>query len=140
VPAISSVKISTLLLFARIFPGRQFRLVLWSVGIFIATYSGIQILAAIFQCRPVRGAWEATIKAECIQINLVFMILAGMNVLTDIILLCAPLPTLWGLQMARAMRLQLIGIFCIGGLYVAYPSYFFKTIIRPSRVSDTNGI
>jgi len=140
VPAISSVKISTLLLFARIFPGRQFRLVLWSVGIFIATYSGIQILAAIFQCRPIRGAWETTIKAECIQINLVFMVLAGMNVLTDIILLCAPLPTLWGLQMARAMRLQLIGIFCIGGLYVAFPPYYFKTTMRPSRVSDTNGI
>lgn len=68
------------------------------------------------------------------------MVLAGMNVLTDIILLCAPLPTLWGLQMARAMRLQLIGIFCIGGLYVAFSSYYFKTTMRPSRVSDTNGI
>ena len=89
---------------------------LWAVGLFIATYSGIQLLTSIFQCRPVRAAWDTTVKGECIQINLVFMILAGINVLTDIILLLAPLPTLWGLQMAKAMKLQLIGIFCIGGL------------------------
>ncbi|MCJ1280168.1 hypothetical protein MMC21_007995 [Puttea exsequens] len=114
-PAISSVKISTLLLFNRIFPIRRFRILLWSVGIFIVTYSAIQVLATIFQCRPIRAAWDTTVKAQCIQINLLFMIMAGMNVLTDIILLIAPLPTLWSLQMPRAMKYQLMGIFCIGG-------------------------
>ena len=129
VPAISSVKISTLLLFARIFPGRKFRLLLWSVGIFVAMYSGIQILTAIFQCRPIRGAWDTTVKAQCIKINLVFMILAGMNVLTDLIILCAPLPMIWGLQMQKTMKLQLMGIFSVGGLYVPFLYWMFCLVL-----------
>ena len=121
-PAISSVKISTLLLFTRIFPGRGFRILLYTVGTFVATYSGIQILTAIFQCRPVEAAWEHIPEAKCIQINMVFMILAGFNVLTDFILLLAPLPTLWKLQMQLETKLQLMGIFCVGGLYANYPT------------------
>ena len=44
----ASVKVSTLLLYLRIFPGRQFRLWLWSVGLFVATYTGVQVLGSIF--------------------------------------------------------------------------------------------
>ena len=54
--AIASVKISTLLLFSRIFPGRRFRLLLWSVGIIVTTYTAIQILIDIFQCQPIESA------------------------------------------------------------------------------------
>ncbi|KAK3173075.1 hypothetical protein OEA41_006404 [Lepraria neglecta] len=122
-PAIASVKISTLLLFSRIFPGRHFRLWLWSVGLFVAIYSGIQVLSVIFQCRPIQGAWNPFIKAQCIQINLVFMILAGMNVLTDFMLLIAPLPAIWGLQMRKGMKIQLMSIFCIGGFICVVSIY-----------------
>lgn len=121
-PAIASVKISTLFLFSRIFPGRQFRILLHTVGIFVITYSGIMVLGAIFQCIPVRGGWDTTVKAKCIKINMLWMIMAGMNVLTDFVLLCAPLPTLWGLQMPRAMKGQLMAIFGIGGLYAGSTS------------------
>lgn len=54
-PAIASVKISTLFLFSRIFPGRHFRILLYTVGIFVIIYSGIMVLGAIFQCIPIRG-------------------------------------------------------------------------------------
>ena len=117
-PAIASVKVSTLFLYSRIFPGRDFRLLLYTVGLFVITYSGIMVLSAIFQCVPIQGGWDTTLKAKCIEINLLWMIMAGMNVLTDFILLLAPLPTLWGLQMQRAVKAQVIGVFCIGGLCV----------------------
>ena len=83
----------------------------------MTTYSGIMVLTAIFQCRPIHAAWDVTIEAQCIKINLAWMIMAGLNVLTDFILLIAPLPTLWRLQMPSETKLQLMGIFCIGGLY-----------------------
>ena len=44
--------------------------------------------------------------------------MGGMNVLTDLIILFTPLPMIWGLQMQKAMKLQLMGIFSVGGLYV----------------------
>ena len=41
-----------------------------------------------------------------------------MNVLTDFALLLVPIPELWSLQMRRDHKIQLIGIFSIGGLFV----------------------
>ena len=54
------------------------------------------------------------------------MIMAGFNVLTDLSLLVAPLPTIWSLQMRKGMKLQLMGLFCVGGLYVATPLQLFS--------------
>ena len=54
-------------------------------------------------------------------INLFSMIMARINVLTDLILLVTPLLIIWSLQMHKAMKLQLTGIFCVGGLYFATP-------------------
>ena len=114
------MKISTLLLFARIFPGQKFKRMLWAVGIFISTYSAIMILAMIFQCRPINRVWDPTIKADCIDISKVWTVMASMNVLTDFLILCLPLPQLWKLQMRRETKIQLIGIFSIGSLSVPH--------------------
>lgn len=117
-PTIGIVKISTLLLFARIFPGKKFKRMLWAVGLFISTYSAVMVITMIFQCRPVNRVWDATVKAECIDISKVWIVMASMNVLTDFFILCLPLPQLWKLQMRRGTKLQLTGIFSIGSLSV----------------------
>lgn len=117
-PAIGAVKISTLLLFGRIFPGRKFRNVLWSIGIFVFIYTSVSVFAEIFQCRPIRGVWDITINADCIQLKIIAMFMGGSNVLTDLLILCAPLPQLWKLQMPKNTKYQIIAIFGIGGLFV----------------------
>lgn len=119
-PSIGVVKISTLLLFARIFPSQKFRRMLLAVGVFISTYSAVMVIMLIFQCRPVNRAWDPTVKADCIDVSKVLTVIASMNVLTDFLLLCLPLPQLWKLQMRRETKLQLIGIFSIGSLSVPH--------------------
>lgn len=130
-PAIGAVKISTLLLFARIFPDRKFKRALWAIGIFLSIYTAILVIAAIFQCRPISGAWDPTIKANCIQIKLVLMSIGGLNVLTDLFLLIAPLPQLWKLHIRNDTKYQLIGIFSIGG---------FATIVSIYRIPKLNDL
>ena len=44
--------------------------------------------------------------------------MGSLNVITDFLILCLPLPRLWKLQMSRETKLQLIGILSIGSLYV----------------------
>lgn len=117
-PIIGVVKISTLLLFGRIFPGQTFKHMLWAVGLFISTYSAVMVTTMIFQCRPLNRVWDPTIKADCIDISKVWIVMASLNVLTDFLLFCLPLPQLWKLQMRRETKLQLIGIFSIGSLFV----------------------
>lgn len=72
----------------------------------------------IFQCRPIEGAWNPTLDADCVQIKAFWIVMGIMNVLTDFALLFAPLPQLWALQMRRDTKIELIGIFSIGGLLV----------------------
>lgn len=119
-PAMGAIKISTLLLFARIFPGQKFQRMLWAVGLFISTYSSIMVIAMIFQCRPLNRVWDPTVKAECIEINKVWIVMGSLNVVTDFLLLCLPLPQIWKLQMRRETKLQLISIFSIGSLSVTH--------------------
>ena len=115
-----AIKISTLLLFARIFPGQKFQRMLWAVGLFISTYSSIMVIAMIFQCRPLNRVWDPTVKAECIEINKVWIVMGSLNVVTDFLLLYLPLPQIWKLQMRRETKLQLISIFSIGSLSVTH--------------------
>ena len=117
------VKISTLLLFGRIFPVQKFHLILRAVGLFISLYCIISVVIMVFQCRPSKGAWNPTIKSDCIDINKFLIFMGSMNVLTDFLLLCLPLPQLWKLQMHRKTKMQVIGIFSIGNLFVAQSSF-----------------
>ncbi|CAF9905470.1 MAG: hypothetical protein ALECFALPRED_000631 [Alectoria fallacina] len=126
-----AIKISTLLLFARIFPGQKFQRMLWAVGLFISTYSSIMVIAMIFQCRPLNRVWDPTVKAECIEINKVWIVMGSLNVVTDFLLLCLPLPQIWKLQMRRETKLQLISIFSIGS---------FVTVVSTYRITQLRGL
>ena len=128
-PAMGLVKISTLLLFGRIFPVQKFHLILRAVGLFISVYSLISVIIMIFQCRPLKGAWDPTIKPDCIPLSNFLIFMGSMNVLTDFLLLCLPLPQLWRLQMRRGTKMQVIGIFSIGGLSVTQ-SLFVSSAYR----------
>ena len=114
--AIGTVKISTCLLFLRLIPRRGFQLFLISLATFIGLYCFITIMITVFQCRPVAGAWDPTVISTCINISLAWEIMGAFNVLTDVALLLAPLPHLWGLHVPLRQKVQVIGIFCIGGL------------------------
>ena len=119
---IGVVKISTLLLLTRIFPGQKFKRTLWAVALFILIYSAIMVITTFFQCRPLTKFWDSTIRAECIDITKVWIIVANLNVLTNLLLLCVPLPELQELQTHHGTELQLIGILGIGGLSVTQHS------------------
>ena len=150
-PPMALAKISTLLLFARIFPNQTFKRILWALGLFISTYSAIIVITIIFQCKPIKRVWDPTVEAECIDINTTWNVLCSLTVLTDILLLCLPLPQLWKLQMPRGTKLQVIGIFSIGSLSVNCARTFDTeltggsspnsvTVISSYRISKLHGL
>ena len=94
---------------------------LWAVGIFIIGYSGVLGGASLVQCIPLNYIWDRTVKGYCLKIPLAATILAAFNVLTDIIILVMPMPLLWKLQMERKEKLQIMGMFLLGGLYASLP-------------------
>ncbi|MCJ1429126.1 hypothetical protein MMC29_007039 [Sticta canariensis] len=121
--AIAAVKISILLLYRRLFPNHRFRIILWSFGVFILTYSTVQLLVTLFQCRPIRGAWDPFIRANCIKLNLEFMIMGSLNVATDVTTLCLPMPLLWRLKISIERRLQVMSMILLGGFVCIVSAY-----------------
>lgn len=116
VPGIAAVKFSVLLLYGRVFPDRQFRAILWGVGGFISIYSTILFFSVIFQCIPIRRAWDFTVPATCINLGLEILIMSALNAATDFVTLCLPLPLLWKLQVHKQRKIQLFAVFLLGGL------------------------
>ncbi len=111
------VKASVLFLYHRVFfVSRNFTRGLWAVGLFVFGYSGILSFASVLQCFPLRHIWDKNVGGYCLAIPLAGTILAIFNVFTDIIILAMPMPLLWKLQMETKEKLQIMGIFLLGGL------------------------
>ena len=116
-PAIACVKLSCLLLYRRVFPSKRFHIVLYVIGGLIFAYSWIIMITAIFQCSPIKAAWDMTVKnPKCIKFNVEVVFFSGLNAATDLITICLPLPLLWKLQLPLEKRIQLMGLFLAGGL------------------------
>lgn len=117
--AMCLVKASVLYLYHCVFfLSRNFTRGLWAVGLFVFGYSGILAVASTLQCFPLRHIWDSNVGGYCLAIPLAGTILAVFNVLTDIIILVMPMPILWRMQRETKEKLQIMGIFLLGGLYV----------------------
>lgn len=77
------------------------------------------MITAVFQCSPIRAAWDMSIEnPKCIKFSLEVVIFAVLNSVTDVLTICLPMPMLWRLKLPLEKRIQLMGVFCAGGLYV----------------------
>lgn len=116
--AVSTVKISILIFYHRIFSfnNRTFTAILWTVGAFIVCYCLTQSIASILACLPVRSNWTPGMDHYCVNIPVAATIIASCNVLSDIVILILPMPLLYRLQKPLGQKLQIMGIFLLGGL------------------------
>ncbi|PGH31333.1 hypothetical protein GX50_05872 [[Emmonsia] crescens] len=113
--SLSFCKVSILLLYSRVFPVAP---VIW-VGrgamIFIAAWAIATIVAGCAICRPFAFNWDQTIPGgKCGDQVLSFTITGVFNLVTDVLVLCLPLPYLVKLQMRLYKKVVLVGVFSIG--------------------------
>ena len=117
-PASTSIKFSVLLLYRRLFPNKRLKIASYCIGVFLIIFALAQMLSVIFQCTPVAALWDPFSHpgASCDNYRPALILFAAVNALTDIIILCLPLPILWHLHTTKTRRRQLIGVFLLGGL------------------------
>ena len=114
--AITTIKLSILLLYARLFPFPHLKRIIWSVSGFVVACWLTIILLTVFQCRPIRAAWDISVKGHCLRLNVAYIVLGTCNTITDMIALCLPMPLIWRLQTDKPRKVQLICVFSLGGL------------------------
>ncbi|KAE8421934.1 hypothetical protein BDV36DRAFT_291750 [Aspergillus pseudocaelatus] len=112
------VKMSILLLYLRIFPIALFRRFdFLCIGFLIVSFL-VTTPMAIWQCRPLRAAWDYDIdNARCLKIASVAYANASLNIITEVLILILPLPVLRTLHVPRRKKIALISVFSVGIMY-----------------------
>lgn len=136
VAALCFVKLSILYFFKTIASHRTLRHVVNGTIIFVGMYSLGATIAAAFQCRKPSDAWNADLyfaqfdtapdpdapKGQCYNPTTYFMFTAALNLLSDVVILLIPIPTLLSLSVPLRQRLALVGIFSVGMLAIVASS------------------
>lgn len=125
------VKFSVLFLYRRIFPQAGFRRILSYYGYFVLLYTVVFLVLDIFHCRPVSQAWHSDNKEACLNMDTIWIVGGSLNAVTDIAALCLPMPLLWRLNIEKEKRIQLMGVFLLGG---------FVCVVSIIRVIELGGL
>lgn len=69
------VKISILLMYYRIFPLPSFRIAAWILSTTTIIWAMTCWLLLLFQCIPIKRAWDPLVPGKCINIRGIFSVL-----------------------------------------------------------------
>ncbi|TVY51764.1 Satratoxin biosynthesis SC1 cluster protein 4 [Lachnellula cervina] len=115
VPTLAGAKLSILFLYRRLSPDKWFRKCVYFMMGVIMCYSIAILFSVIFPCKPISANWDVTITdGKCADKTKIYLATAGLNVITDILILALPIPMVWNLQMPRRRRIGLVGLFALG--------------------------
>ncbi|KAF2644592.1 integral membrane protein [Massarina eburnea CBS 473.64] len=113
--AMSSVKISYLWFYLRIFPHPDFRKYIWMCMSLIIGYWLGSMLQIFLICTPFEMNWNPVIPGgHCASYNVAFVTIGIFNMITDLIIMLLPIPFIRKLQMAPGTKFGLVAIFAIG--------------------------
>jgi hypothetical protein len=111
------IKMTFLLQYFRVFRKVYCMWVAYIVAmVFIGIWCLAQVFICLFGCLPLQSFWELTPGATCWVPPSFLYINAGGTIVTDLIVLLLPLPTVLNLKLRRSQKWGLIGIFGIGGM------------------------
>jgi hypothetical protein len=116
-----AVKTTLLTQYYRLFSVQSVRFTYIAVMVLVIGWSVAQVFVAVFACVPVAAFWDDRVAAgaaTCIPRLTQRYVNAAGNIATEVMVIALPLPAIGGLNLPRAQRLMLMGIFSLGFTYV----------------------
>ena len=114
--AITSIKISILLFYRRLFDVQLFKLITAVIGgVCIAWWLAV-CLVGVFECNPIYGIWDSSAQSTCIDAPHYYIGVAVPNIITDITILVLPVRMVWRLQTSLGQKIALSLTFLTGSL------------------------
>lgn len=124
--ALMLVKISIVVSYLRVFPTVLFRRTMYTLSVAIVAVWICSILVTIFQCKPVRAAWDFTLRRDCLPIVKFFYFTTSFSIFTDFLLCTLPLPVFWKLKLPARQKYIVSVLFGVG---------LFATVASALRIS-----
>jgi hypothetical protein len=113
---VAFVKISIGLLMLRIVVARRYTYIIIGSMVLVALWSLAEWFFVIFQCRPVRFQWDATIEGGICTGNFISAALAfsAMSIVSDWFYALLPVPVLWPLKINLQSKISIGLILSLG--------------------------
>ncbi|RGP63994.1 hypothetical protein FSPOR_8322 [Fusarium sporotrichioides] len=136
----TTMKLSLLFFFLRIFPSRGVRKLLWGAVVFISLNGLTFALVAIFQCQPISHfwtSWDGEHTGRCASVNGVAWSNGAINIASDFWILGIPLFQLRKLNLDWKKKVG-IGMMFSVGTFVTAMSIFRLYACIVAGISQTN--
>ncbi|KAJ2898827.1 hypothetical protein MKZ38_003647 [Zalerion maritima] len=111
---ISTVKLSMMLFYLRVFVNRGLRLATQCAMAFVGTWTVGNILQVFLICRPFRSTYDPTVAGTCGNQVASFIAIGVFNVVTDVLILSLPMSTVWSLKMRTPVKIGITVVFLFG--------------------------
>ncbi|PQE28883.1 integral membrane protein [Rutstroemia sp. NJR-2017a BBW] len=136
--AITFPKLSILAMFLRIFTQRYHRITVTVIASILIASAIATTLVSIFECKPVAFFWDKTIpNGRCPVNSTKFYLWASLpNIITDVMMLILPQPSIWKLHTSRSVKLGISFTFFTGTVLTV--SGLIASILRFSQFAQTN--
>ncbi|CAG9938525.1 unnamed protein product [Clonostachys rosea f. rosea IK726] len=136
-PAAFFTKVSLLLLIARVFTVR--RGISTAINIFISTlfiaYIIIEVLKIII-CIPIQAFWNRSVDGKCFNQPTLFVADTSIAILTDVVILLAPIPLTWSMRLPFKKKIKIISIMGIGGIAVGITIWRVVLVVEYLHATD----
>ena len=88
---------------------------LYVTGVVVIGIGVSAMFATIFQCTPVQAAWDFGIEdGTCFPFSDFLYANAAVSIATDFVLVAAPLPYFWSLNLPARQRVMICILFGVG--------------------------
>ncbi|OAG06920.1 uncharacterized protein CC84DRAFT_1116895 [Paraphaeosphaeria sporulosa] len=117
-----AAKVSLALFYRRLNPNKVFQgFVYFTLFVCLSAYTSI-FFSLLFACKPVAASWDPLLAALpttiCLNRGGIYLAQAVIGIVTDVLLLALPVPTVLKLQMPNKQKLGLVGIFGVGSITI----------------------
>ncbi|KAI0602835.1 hypothetical protein F4775DRAFT_530760 [Biscogniauxia sp. FL1348] len=139
--ALGPTKVSVLLLYRRIFgvDGRRFNVISMSLIIIVVAWTTAFFFTNAFQYTPVDDMWTK-VPTEAhptfAQSTQMFLAQSYADVALDVVIIMLPCPLIWKLNINLKRKLQISGIFLLGGLTVG--ASIARTVVQYGVAREFN--
>jgi hypothetical protein len=111
------LKISILLLYRRLQHGSRGHMIIYILLAFVVAQYIQAFFGTMFICNRIGGSWDlSTLPNGCIDIPTFFLAQAGLNILSDMLLLILPIPVILGLKISTRKRAILLSIVALAAV------------------------
>ncbi len=131
------VKIALLVLTIRVFgvAHRKTLFGIYSLLTIVVLYYVSGLVVKICICMPISAYWRGETD-KCLNQSAIITTDAIISVISDLAILCIPIPLIWSLQMPSKKKLRVIGILCAGGTATAFSIYRLGMIITEGKSTN----